>query len=113
MNIKEKIPAIITVIILILLFALACYFLFYQSTFYYTKVTNEEVETLDVTDDMRYQYTLIAYNKQGKEKEVTFKTSRKLKDDAYLELDVMMSRGVRSWAEISYDELPEAVQKKY
>jgi len=63
--------------------------------------------------DMRYEYTLDAYNEKGNSKEVTFKTSRELKDDAYLKLDVMLTRGVKSWEEVQYDELPDKVQEQY
>ena len=62
---------------------------------------------------MRYEYTLDAYNEKGNSKKVIFKTSRELKDDAYLKLDVMLTRGVKSWEEVQYDELPDKVQEKY
>ena len=51
--------------------------------------------------------------KKVNSKEVTFKTSRELKDDAYLKLDVMLTRGVKSWEEVQYDELPDKVQEQY
>ena len=62
---------------------------------------------------MRYEYTLDAYNEKGNSKEVTFKTSRELKDNAYLKLDVMLTRGVKSWEEVQFDELPDKVQEQY
>ena len=62
---------------------------------------------------MRYEYTLDAYNENGKSKEVTFKTSRELKDDAYLKLDIMITRGVKTWEEVQFDDLPDKVQEKY
>ena len=46
-------------------------------------------------------------------KEVTFKTSRELKEDAYLELEVMLTRGVKSWQEVQFDKLPDKVKEKY
>ena len=57
--------------------------LFYQESVYYTQIDNEKVKTLD-SGDMRYEYSLEAYDKNGKSKTVTFKTSRELRDDAYL-----------------------------
>ena len=42
-----------------------------------------------------------------------FKTSRELREDAYLELDIMKGRGVVKWREVKYEELPEKVQEKY
>ena len=59
---------------------------------------------------MKYQYTLTAYNKNGKEKEVQFKTSRELREDAYLELDIMQMRGVVNWREVQVEELPDDVK---
>ena len=59
---------------------------------------------------MKYEYTLTAYNKNGKEKEVKFKTSRELREGAYLELDVMQMRGVVNWKEVQIDDLPDEVK---
>ena len=59
---------------------------------------------------MRYEYILTAYNKNGKEKEVKFKTSRELREGAYLELDLMQMRGVVNWREVQENELPEKVK---
>ena len=40
-------------------------------------------------------------------------TSKVLTDGAYLCLKVAPIRGVVTWAEVQYDELPEAVQAVY
>ena len=61
---------------------------------------------------MRYQYSLTAYDKNGKEKKIEFKTTRELRDGAYLELEVMTTRGVISWKEIKVEELPDEVKTK-
>ena len=50
---------------------------------------------------------------EGKEKEVTFKTNRELREDAYLKLEVMLTRGVTNWEEVQFDEMPKEVQEKY
>ena len=92
---KEKLPIIIAVIIVIALIVGAYYFLVIHKELYYTKIDNTKIEQLSTTDDMKYQYTLKAYNKNGKEKEVKFKTSRELREGAYLELDFMQMRGVK------------------
>ena len=39
-----------------------------------------------------------------------FKTSRELREGAYLELDVMQMRGVVNWREVQANELPEDVK---
>lgn len=109
---KEKLPIIIAVIIVIALMAGAYYFLVIHKELYYTKIDNTKIEQLSTTDDMKYQYTLKAYNKNGKEKEVKFKTSRELREGAYLELDFMQMRGVVNWREVEENKLPEDVKTK-
>ena len=111
-DIKGKIFTGVGVVIVIAVFFLVFWLLFYQESTYYTQVDNTKVETLD-SGDMRYEYTLDAYNENGKSKEVTFKTSRELKDDAYLKLDIMITRGVKTWEEVQFDDLPDKEQKKY
>lgn len=111
-NIKGKIFAGIGIVVVIAVFFIIFWLLFYQESTYYTKIDNTKVEQLD-SGDMRYEYTLDAYNEKGNSKKVIFKTSRELKDDAYLKLDVMLTRGVKSWEEVQYDELPDKVQEKY
>lgn len=107
---KEKIPIIIAVIIVIALMVGAYYFLVIHKDQYYTQIDNNKIEEVSGSGDMKYQYTLTAYNKNGKEKEIKFKTSRELREDAYLELEVMQIRGVVNWREVQQDELPEDVK---
>ena len=107
---KEKIPIIIAVIIVIALVVGAYYFLLEHKAFYYTQIDNTKIEEISESDDMKYQYTLTAYNKNGKQKEVQFKTSRELREGAYLELDVMQMRGVVNWREVQEDDLPDDVK---
>ena len=107
---KEKLPIIIAVIIVISLAVGAYYFLVIHKEMYYTQIDNTKIEGISSTDDMKYQYTLTAYNKNGKEKQVQFKTSRELRQGAYLELDVMQIRGVVNWREVNQNELPEDVK---
>ncbi len=107
-NFKEKLPIIIAVIIVIALAVGAYYFLIVHKEQYYTKIDNSKIE--EVSGDMRYQYTLTAYNKNGKSKEVQFKTSRELRNEAYLELDIMQIRGVVDWREVQENELPNDVK---
>ena len=107
---KEKLPIIIAVIIVIALLVGAYYFLVLHKDLYYTQIDNTKIEEISGTDDMKYQYTLTAYNKNGKEKEVQFKTSRELREDAYLELDIMQMRGVVNWREVQVEELPDDVK---
>lgn len=109
-SLKEKLPMIIAVIIVIGLIVGVFYFSFIHEDIYYTQIDNAKCEQISSTDDMRYQYKLTAYNKNGKSKEVEFKTSRELRDDAYLELKMMSIRGVVNWKEVQENELPDKVQ---
>lgn len=82
-------------------------------TIYYTQIDNEKIVPLSAVEDMKYEYTLKCYKKNGKEKEISFKTSRELREDVFLELEVMPLVGVRHWKEVEYNELPENVKIKY
>lgn len=112
-NIKEKLPMVIAVVIAIGILAIAYYFMFVHKDVYYTQIDNEKIEQISTSDDMKYEYTLTAYNTNGKGKEVKFKTSRELREDAYLELEMMPGRGVVNWKEVKYEELPKKVQENY
>lgn len=90
------------------------------STCYYSQIDNSKIEeggpregVIDLQGGMAYYYTLPAYNKSGRRKEITFGTSRELKEGAYLCLTVVPIRGVLEWREVQYEELPEAVQAVY
>ena len=109
-ELKEKISMIIVAIIVIALIIGAYYFLVVHKDQYYTQIDNTKIQEVSSTDDMRYEYILTAYNKNGKEKEVKFKTSRELREGAYLELDLMQMRGVVNWREVQENELPEKVK---
>lgn len=109
---KEKIPIIIATIVVIMLMLGAYYFMFVYKDIYYTQIDNTKIEELSGSDDMKYQYTLIAYDKNGKEREVQFKTSRELRKDAYLELEIMLTRGVVNWKEVQVNELPDKVKEE-
>lgn len=111
-NIKEKIPMIIAGIIILALVCGAYYILVVHKTKYYVQIDNTKIEEVSSNDDMRYKYKLTAYNKNGKAKEIEFKTSRELREDSYLELEVMMIRGVISWKEVQIEELPDKVKEE-
>ena len=111
-NAKGKMFTLVGIVLVIAVFFLVFWLLFYQESVYYTQIDNEKVQILD-SGDMRYEYSLEAYDKNGKSKTVTFKTSRELRDDAYLKLDVMITRGVKTWEEIEFKDMPKNVQEQY
>jgi len=112
-SIREKIPMIIGIIIAIAICICGIYFFEGEPTIYYTQIDNEKIVPLSTTESMKYEYTLKCYKSNGKEKEISFKTSRELRENAFLELEVMPLVGVRSWKEKQYDEIPERVRVNY
>lgn len=109
-SLKRAFPIVIGVIVICVMVGFGYYLLVYQGSDYYTQIDNTKLERLSTTDDMKYEYTLTAYEKNGKEKEVKFKTSRELREDAYLKLEYMLLRGVKTWEEVQANELPEKVK---
>ncbi|MDE6202068.1 MAG: YxeA family protein [Lachnospiraceae bacterium] len=111
-----------TVVIITLGFICFCIWLLSGtgSTYYYSQIDNSKVEqveskggVIDFKGGLPYSYTLLAYDENGKEKEITFGTSRELKEGAFIRLTVMPVRGVLEWNEVQYDELPVTVQSNY
>ena len=82
-------------------------------TDYYTQIDNTKIEKISSADNMKYEYKLECYSKSGSKKQIKFKTSRELREEAYLKLIVNALTGVNSWEEIDYNELPEKVKEKY
>ncbi len=90
------------------------------STYYYSQIDNSKVKQIEskggvinFSGSMDYSYTLFSYNENGKGKDITFGTSRELKEGAYIRLTVMPIRGVLEWKEVQYEQLPAAVQSNY
>lgn len=90
------------------------------SGYYYTQIDNSRISegkprdgVIDLQGGMDYSYTLPAYNGKGMGKDISFGASRKLREGAFLKLTVSPIRGVVEWSEVTYEELPEAVQKEY
>jgi len=110
-NIREKILMIIVAIVAIVICGVGIYLLENYESVYYTQIDNTKIEKINSTDDMKYEYTLKSYNADGKEKEIKFKTSRELREKAYLKLEVR-TFGVHSWEEVQEGELPSRVYEK-
>ena len=108
-SIKEKMPIIIAVIVAIAICGIAFYFLENYESVYYTQIDNTKIQSISATDEMKYEYTLDCYNENGNKKEIKFKTSRELREAAFLMLEVR-TFGVHSWKEVQANELPEKVK---
>ena len=118
---QVKIAIVATAVLLIALIGFCAWFLSGSgSTGYYSQIDNsklEQVETrggvISFKGNLPYSYTLLCYDENGSEKELTFGTSRELKEGAFIRLTVMPVRGVLDWSEVQYVELPAAVQAHY
>lgn len=112
-SLKEKLPMIIVVIIAIAICCAAFYFFENYEAHYYTKIDNTKIQKVSGSDDMKYEYTLDCYKENGSKKQIKFKTSRELREGAYLFLEVRSLGGVHSWEEVQFDELPDKVKAIY
>ena len=85
---QVKIAIVATAVLLIALIGFCAWFLSGSgSTGYYSQIDNsklEQVETrggvISFKGNLPYSYTLLCYDKNGSEKELTFGTSRDLKE---------------------------------
>lgn len=108
-DIKSKIFAVAAIVVLILLCIVGYRAICVDSTHYYVKVDNSAVKQLKNNE---YEYHLTAYDEHGKMTEITFKAGKELRENAYLELDMMLLRGVVNWREVQSDELPLDVRPR-
>ena len=118
---KVKIAIGVAAVLLIGLIGFCAWFLSgFGSTEYYSQIDNSKIEQVDskggvinLKGNLPYSYTLLCYDENGSEREITFGVSRELRDGAFIRLTVMPVRGVLDWSEMQYDELPAMVQKHY
>ena len=101
--------------------AILCWTIFFsgfRDTSYYTQVDNTRISrhggqgAVDLSGNggMEFSYTLPSYDENGRQEDITFGASRELREGAFLCLTVRPGRGVMTWAEVRYDELPPAVR---
>lgn len=120
---KKKIIIGITAVVIVVI-GLVCFCAWFLSgagsTYYYAQIDNNKIEqgdsqggVINFHGGMSYSYTLPAYVENGDKKDITFGTSRELKEGAFIRLTVMPVRGVLEWSEVQYDELPAAVQNNF
>lgn len=112
-SLKEKLPFILAIIVAIAICGVAFYFWENCDDIYYTQIDNTKIERISSSDNMKYEYTLDCFDENGKKKEIKFKTSRELREDAYLMLEVRSLGVVHSWKEVQENELPEKVKTNY
>ena len=112
--------AVIVLLIAVVAFTVPSLFDGSKATIYYTQIDNSKIDENDskggvvnFKGNLPYSYTLTSYDEKGKEKEITFGTSKELQDGVFISQEVVPVRGVTSWDEVQYEELPEAVRSKY
>ena len=118
---KVKIAIGTAVVLLIGMVGFCAWFLSESgSAEYYSQIDNSKIEQVDskggvinLKGSLPYSYTLLCYDENSGEKEITFGTSRELRDGSFIRLTFMPIRGVLDWSEVQYDELPTAVQNHY
>lgn len=110
---QEKIGIVIVIAVLAITFMTVAFLTTQTNTDYYTQIDNRWVTDIAPHGAMNYKYTLVAYDESGNAKDITFETSKILTEDAYLCLKVAPIRGVVTWTEVQFDELPSAIQEKY
>lgn len=91
-----------------------------SGVYYYTRIDNSKLEKndarggiIDFNGSLPYLYSLLAYSEEGDARKCTFGAERELKDGAFIRLRLAPLRGVASWTEVTFDELPETVKAKY
>ena len=113
MSAKKKTIIVAVMVVLAVAFITVAFLATQESADYYTQIDNDCVTEIAPHGAMNYRYTLNAYDETGSEKELSFETSRILTDDAYLCLKVAPFRGVVTWAEVQFEEMPTVVQERY
>lgn len=111
---RKRVSSIIGILLCIVI-AVAILYVCLNTKEYYTKIDNSKCLEMSNADGygLKYEYYLEAFDMEGKGKEITFKTSRILKENAYIQVTYMPVRGVTKWLEVAQAELPEKVQHKY
>ena len=84
-----------------------------SATNYYSRIDNTLIQEITPHGGMNYRYSLQVYAEDGSPSSLDLDTSRILKDGAYIMITTAPLRGVLSWEEKQYDELPPAVQARY
>ncbi|WP_410985734.1 YxeA family protein [Bacillus cereus] len=83
---------------------------------YYVQITTDGIEKADNDEaSKRFAYKLTGFDKDGKEKELTFDAKKDLRKEAFIRVyysDKEGQEGVSGWEEVKKDELPAKVKEK-
>lgn len=97
----------------IVLFMVICAGLYYMAIYdnndYYSVIDNAKYEI----KDKEYKYTLKFYDSDGGTREISFNTTRELREGAYIKVNYMRLRGVTSWEEVNLEDMPSKTRKRF
>ena len=93
-------------VIILIAMAGLFYLTFCTDAVYWAQVDNLHASEITPRGGMSYQYQLAAYDDHGRERQVTFQTSRILREGAYLQIHVAPLRGVTAWEEVQVGDMP-------
>lgn len=110
---KKMLQGVLVGLVAVLVIAMVFFWTGIGTETYYTQIDNTKVVEIEPNAGMTYSYTLMCYGEDGREKNLTFRTERVLRADAYLKLTVAPLRGVVSWEEVMLEAMPSMVQKVY
>ena len=84
---------------------------FVDAATWYTQVDNTRLTVAeDNANDFDHHYDLVGWNAEGASEDLSFDTSRELREDAYLKVETLFLRGVVSWEEVAWEDVPAAAQ---
>ncbi|MFJ7951961.1 YxeA family protein [Lysinibacillus sp. NPDC096418] len=86
-----------------------------KDTYYVQVTTDGELEEYKLNTGKiaeTYWYELPSYDESGKERTLKFSATKNLRKDAYLKLYVKGGKGVSSYDEVQFDEIPTKAQEK-
>lgn len=110
---STKLLIIILIVALIILIIGAAIGFCWAGSNWYTQIDNSRVRQINQSDGMNFEYTLSCFDAEGRQRDISFKTERELREGAYIMLSVQPLRGVTAWEEVLWDELPDAVREYY
>lgn len=109
---STKLLIVILIVALIILIAGAAVGFGWGGRVWYTQVDNDCVHKVAASDELVYEYSLLCYDRDGSSRELSFKTARVLREDAWLMLNAQPIRGVTAWQEVLPEEIPDPAAEK-
>lgn len=110
---STKLLIIIFIVALIILIAGAAIGFGWAGSDWYTQIDNSCAKRISQSDGMNYEYTLSCFDSDGRQRDISFKTERELREGAYIKLSVQPLRGVTYWEEVIWDDMPDAAREHY